>query len=277
MFSRFKIIRPLNLVVIVIAHLLIYYHSFIREEDDFLLLFSFTMACVLTAAAGYVVNDLSDIKADAVNRPKAPLVNGSLTKGQAWIYYFFLLCASVFFANSCQIEVVYLVLGIHLGLFLYAVYFKRLPLIGNLLISLFTGLLFYASTFVLSFPHPILPELIMLSVAVTWVRELVKTAEDQKGDKIAGYKTISTLKGAVFTYQLAAVSSFAFTLAWIVYCSKLVFNSPVWYFGTIILMLSLSGMGVRWMFAREKKYQYSIWVKVLMLICIVMGFYYRNS
>jgi 4-hydroxybenzoate polyprenyltransferase len=274
MLSRFKIIRPINLIVIIVAHLLIYHHSFIREADDFLLLFSFSMACVLTAAAGYVINDLFDMKADAENRPNAPLVNESLTKGQAWIYYFFLLCASIFFANSCNIQIVYLVLGIHTGLGLYAMYLKRFPLIGNFVISIFTGLLFYAASFVLTSPHPIILELVMLSVAVSWVRELVKTAEDQKGDKVAGFRTIAVLKGASFTYKLAAISSFVFTLSWILYCNYQVFSSPVWYIGTIVLMLSLSGMGVRWMYAREKKFQYSTWVKVLMLICIVLGFYY---
>lgn len=181
------------------------------------------LATVLIAAGGYVINDLYDITADKINKPKKRIVDVSISQNQAKLFYFLLTFSGLglgFILTSLMAQPVYFVIFILSAglLYLYAIFFRKYALIGNLVVSSLVGL-----SVVLVAIFELLPVIdasngenqmgafsIFMSVgffafAITLVRELVKDIEDIQGDHVAGFKTLPIILGAQRTAKLSVV------------------------------------------------------------------------
>lgn len=179
--------------------------------------FAFTMLVLSTvciAAAGYVINDYFDIKVDAINKPKRPLVVHKVTRRQSIGLHFILnvigILAGVYVAFSSHILGLALIFPLATGLlWFYSTTYKRQLLTGNILVALLTALVPFL---VVVFELPLLyreylPELkaygLTLNVLTYWVggfsffaflltliREIVKDMEDFEGDAVAGRNSL---------------------------------------------------------------------------------------
>jgi geranylgeranylglycerol-phosphate geranylgeranyltransferase len=161
-------------------------------------------AVAATAAAGNVINDLSDVDIDRINKPGRPLPSGELNERSAKTLYAVLLCTllvMVWFLPAVQ--GVWIAIWAFL-LHLYSVKLKRAYLAGNLLVSIVS-----ASGFLLGalaggrLAAGIVPAGFTLLFVMG--RELVKDSEDMTGDRLCGARTVAVVSGRKAALTAATV------------------------------------------------------------------------
>lgn len=151
----FRLIRPINLLVIALTMygMRIYFIPMIQRNhmndenlnseplDFFLLVFS----TILIAAAGNIINDYFDVKADRINKPEKLIIGQHIKKRWAIVSHWSLNFLA--FSIACYLSWRYKTfwyLFIHLLsinlLWFYSMYFKRRFLIGNVIIAGLTAL-----------------------------------------------------------------------------------------------------------------------------------------
>ena len=138
----FRLIRIWNLLFIVSSMLGIAYYIFENnsfQKIDFSIfdysLYIFTT--LIITAAGNMINDYFDIKADRINKPEQVIVSKYLKK--RWVILFHLILNSIAVLISIYLSLKYnsfLFVFIHLAsmnlLWFYSIYLKRKIIIGNL-------------------------------------------------------------------------------------------------------------------------------------------------
>lgn len=223
MLNYLKILRPKNLIIVAISQILIFWIYLIplsTLSDMFTLhgnlWMYFVLDTVLIAAGGYVINDLMDAQTDAFNKPEKLYVGpDKINMTWGWLYYFLI----VVFGFIIAYYIAYTIDKMHLltiypfavgMLYLYSWSFKRLPLIGNLVVSIFCafvpGIIWYAEFDLIDyyefFPNTfytmimaIFPAYITFAFLSTFVREIIKDIEDLEGDMKSGYNTLPIAVG----------------------------------------------------------------------------------
>lgn len=221
-----KLVRWPNLVFIALAQFLAFdYIVKIPEwvgfslwyEDALLLVFS----TVLIAAAGYMINDYFDIRIDAVNKPDK-LILSKIISRRAMITWHIILNAIaillvVKLAYENQLRLISIQLFCITALVVYSMSFKRKLFIGNLLVGLLIGISvllvgIYEPMFkVLSFEGTYTKLLWLYAIfafLITLIREIVKDAEDMRGDLREGCRTIPIVMGLQKTKQIIYIIYF---------------------------------------------------------------------
>ena len=127
-----RIIRPLNLIIIFFAVLLGYISSEKTINFSDILFF---IPLLFIAAAGYVLNDIIDIKEDKINRPERVLVNKTISKKYAKIFLLILFISSILFSINKPQLLLFAVILIILVI-IYDLFLKSTPLIGNIATAL---------------------------------------------------------------------------------------------------------------------------------------------
>jgi len=186
-FAYIKIIRPLNVLITFFAVVVAILISQKENIDKTIILLS-SLAAAFTAGAGNIINDIYDIETDKISHPNRVLVIGEITKKKAWYLYLALNISSAFIAASLSPMLLVIVFITTILLFIYAAYLKRLPLIGNIVVSLITGLAFIYGGFVSNNPFAaIIPA--VFAFLINLIREIVKDIQDIEGDLKLNYKT----------------------------------------------------------------------------------------
>lgn len=153
-----------------------------------------SMATFLVCAAGNIVNDLVDIEIDRINHPKRVLVKGSLSSKYALILSIIFNISAVILAYSVNKYVAVAAVAAIILLYLYNYYAKKLPVIGNVIIAVLTGLTFITGGISIDFiktwelPGPIIPAIFAFLFHL--VREIIKDIQDIDGDKKAGISSL---------------------------------------------------------------------------------------
>lgn len=163
-------------------------------------------ATVFIAAGGYVLNDYFDTKIDMINRPDKIIVGQKIDKISAMRFYQILTALGVvcglvlaFLLKSFTLAFIFIVVpGL---LWFYSSNYKRQFLVGNLVVSFNTALSVLAVAIAemaslqnlygnLIFQTPI-PKSIycwvggfsLFAFMLTWIREIIKDMEDERGDR----------------------------------------------------------------------------------------------
>jgi 4-hydroxybenzoate polyprenyltransferase len=171
---------------------------------------------VLIAAGGYIVNDLMDQKADTFNKPeKIYIGKGKITPLIGWVYYSIVVLAGLgiayYIADNIDKLHLLTIYPVAVGLLLlYSSHLKRLPLLGNLIVSIFCafvpGIIWYAEhemlNYFVSIPNyrynllmHLFPAYISFAFLSTFVREIIKDIEDMDGDMKSSYQTLPIAAG----------------------------------------------------------------------------------
>ena len=164
------------------------------------------LATVLIAAGGYVINDYFDVKIDRINRPDEVIVTRSISKPAAMRLSMILSGIGI----ACGITVAVVLKSLTIGilfvlipglLWFYSSSYKRLFMIGNLIIALLAGVtpIVVAMTNVAvlqlryetilpytTLVHDIyawLGGFALFAFLLTWIREIIKDMQDQMGDR----------------------------------------------------------------------------------------------
>ena len=250
MIEFFKKIRWVNLVIIiftmyamrflVIKQILMYNNKFLDKDEFFQLQLNewcflmLVLATVFIAAGGYIINDYFDKKIDELNNP---IKKESETEEEekfccrkAMKYYnLFTIFGVVLGVGVSLLINQYMFGGIFLLvaglLWFYSSTYKRIPLLGNLIVAFLSALV---PLLVVIFEAPLLIEkyrdlfiandekdLFMLMYIIlgfsifafmlTLIREIVKDIEDVIGDKAYGKKTLAVAFGNGFATVAAGI------------------------------------------------------------------------
>jgi 4-hydroxybenzoate polyprenyltransferase len=185
--------RPLNLFFVVLAQVLCAVYILDLSIDYRLVLFF--VGSALITAAGYVINDYFDVKADAVNKPSKVYVGRQVSRRKALLFVFTLnfITICLTFVGNLKFIYIYSFIAIF-GLWLYSYILKRTFLIGNLLISCLAGFSIYILSY-LSESNNLLLAFSLFAFITNLIREIIKDAEDIKGDLLLNAKTLPIVLG----------------------------------------------------------------------------------
>ncbi len=238
---------------------------------------------MLIAAAGYIINDYFDTQSDLINKPKRVVVGVTIHRRMALILHAVMnimgVGIGVYLSFYIKLPTLSMVFLIATGLlWFYSTNYKRQFLVGNLAVSLLTGLV---PLMVILFEIPLLNreygELMLRSNAsfgylVAWVgafsffafittliREIIKDAEDFEGDNAYGMKTVPIVLGTRWT-KVALLVLLSGTLGGLVYLllKYIVFSDdPLDYISliyfTVLLALPLIALSIQVILARDKR------------------------
>lgn len=204
------------------------------------MLIVFVMATCCIAASGYVINDIYDVENDkANNRPNAV---AELGIPASWRIYWTIVTLGCIASIAVALRLNELPLlwiypcSVAL-LWAYSKWLKKRPLSGNLLVSLFTGLvpgiLLVAERQALSameVTEPskslwiwlLLTAYLCFAFLSNMAREIIKDIEDSPGDRAMGHRTLPILLGiktskwiaATFVLSVLVLTIFFAVLAW---------------------------------------------------------------
>ncbi len=160
MLALLRTLRPLNLLIVVltmgvleygliapILHTLPFHDPgelpFATSRIDFALLI---LATVLIAAAGNIINDYFDLRADRINKPEKVLIGKKVKRRVAMLTHFALNALALLIAawvswRSGVWTILLLQLFAAAVLWFYSLYLKHRMLLGNLMIALITALI----------------------------------------------------------------------------------------------------------------------------------------
>ena len=180
------------------------------------------LATVLIAAGGYVINDYFDVKIDRINRPDEVIVTRSISKPAAMRLSMILSGIGI----ACGITVAVLLKSLTVGilyvlipglLWFYSSSYKRLFMVGNLIIALLAAVtpIVVAMTNVAvlqlryetilpytTLVHDIyawLGGFALFAFLLTWIREIVKDMQDQMGDRELECHSMPVVWGETWT------------------------------------------------------------------------------
>lgn len=157
---------------------------------------------ILLTGAGNTHNDILDRSTDAINRPCAPLVLGTVSPLAAWAQV--ILCTILILVLSLlrSPTTLFASLAVLTILFCYNRYWKRLPLVGNLAVALLCATPLAWPMLYSGFTVELTP-LISFAFLLTLGREVVKDLEDLPGDIAVGMRTLPTRVGTELATQFS--------------------------------------------------------------------------
>lgn len=211
----FKLVRWFHELAVVLPflglYLIIDYYSRQNNLGCKLSGFNFVLLCFCVQtliAAGCVLNDIVDRNIDKINKPKTHIVDNSFSLKSAKIIFFSLTLIIITISTYISIfmfsEWAYISLSVYILSLLYDFYFKRLPLLGNILMAVLTSfiplvLFFFAKDCIETLHNEKINILIYLYAALPFLiiipRELSLDISDMGGDKACGCKTLPIIIG----------------------------------------------------------------------------------
>ena len=182
-----KIIRPLNCLI---TFMVIIVGGLICSNDSHITV-KLVLAGVIgfiVAAAGNSINDFYDVDVDKINRPDRPLPSGILAPKNVLIFCVVLSLMALTLSLLINIYAFIISIISIILLFLYSYKLKRIPLIGNVIVSLLTALAFiFGGVVVGNVTLAIIPA--VFAFLINLIREVIKDMEDFDGDTRLGIDT----------------------------------------------------------------------------------------
>jgi len=196
------------------------------------------ISTLLIAAAGNIINDYFDVKADRINKPKRLIIGIHIKRRWAMVWHWSFnsvgLCIALYLGYILQNIWIPIVAFVSINLlWFYSIYFKRKAFIGNIFVALLLGFIpFYILIFnygqnlyeiltdSLEFNHlgshyyfeTIILFTSIIAFLLNLIRELVKDIMDIRGDLKLGAKTFPIKYGIKKSkWLIAGISVFVFT------------------------------------------------------------------
>lgn len=304
-----KLFRLPNLLIIAVTQYMMRYfiikpflavNNFELQFSDFHF-FLLVLSTVLIAAGGYAINDYFDTKTDRLNKPSRVVIDKTISRGFAIKIHSALSAIGVligvylsFFIGIPGISIVFILAS---GmLWFYSMTYKKEFLIGNLIVSLLTGVV---PVMVILFELPLLNEVygdIMLKVNANfnyifyWVlgfgffafttnliREIIKDAEDFEGDSAYGMNTIPIVLGIRISKVIISILIVGFLASLVLLLIKFIINTDSGFdyisssYFTFLVVLPSIFIIFKVIFAKSKKDYHlaSLFMKFVMLFGIL--------
>jgi 4-hydroxybenzoate polyprenyltransferase len=268
--ALFRLTRFWNLAIIAFAQ---YFTAFFLFQQRLLVftdfwLFLLVASTVMIAAAGYIINDYYDIKIDLINKPDRVVIGKTITRRYAIFFHTVISVTGVGMGLLINWKVGAVNFVSVFLLWLYSNNLKRLPLIGNLVVSLLTGLSIFLLSFLYEQYLPLVMTYSLFAFFMTLIREIVKDMEDMKGDTTFGCRTLPIVWGIRKTksFLYGTILVFSFLVLWLDYQQLKI----SWIYFIPLLFVPMSILFYQLLKADTKKefYQLSQLCKIIMLLGI---------
>lgn len=160
-------------------------------------------------AAGNVANDLADLDADRINRPRRPLVSGVVSRPAALLIGGLAGGFGLFAAWWVGGAVFLIAVPALAVMLVYSPLLKQRGLAGNLAVAVVASLpLVYGAAAAGYWRAGMVPAAIAALLHLP--REIVKDLEDVAGDRAAGRRTVPIVWGDAAAYAIAAATLILF-------------------------------------------------------------------
>jgi len=230
-----KLLRPINLLIIVFTMIGGAYHLITSNSFQFIRFNAFDFgllifATLLIAGAGNIINDYFDIKADRINKPKKIIIGKYIKKRWAillhWLFNGLAVAISIYLSVKYQ-SLWFVFIYILTGNFLwyYSIKLKKRVFIGNLIIALMTALIpiliiqffkvsnepndafspYHSTTWGVILNYNLLYLLALCAFLTNISREIIKDIQDMKGDQEIRVRSLPMLIGPKKAYWIAAL------------------------------------------------------------------------
>ena len=254
----------------------------------------FAVATILVTASGYIINDIYDIETDRVNKPDKRIIQVHLNKSNAWKIYFSMILTGGLISLYLALQrndlfhwfiypvAVFLLYG-------YSRWFKGVPYMGNILVSLFCaavpGIFFLSEASILkelkikdlsSFLslHGLLLSYVIFAFLTNLYREIVKDLQDEAGDKLANINTAAVYFGKKNTTFIALFISFIISMVISFTFSQTIFSNIPYLFTIqcLLIQLPLSVSIIKLIQAKDDKAfrNVGLWIKLIMINGLIL-------
>jgi len=288
-----RLARPANVLMLGLIHYLLYAYvvqpvSLVADmhacltPDEWLWM---SLACMLVAAGGNVLNEICDQDPDAYNRPEKVIVGEHVSERAAWMLYGALTVMGIGLAlwgsvrlGRWQLASVYVLSAG--ALWFYSKAYKRMLIVGNLVVAFLAFMAVILPSIIeqacTAFRPDAMPWTLFISgyaifaFLTTLVREVIKDLEDAYGDGLTGCRTLPVVYGANVAKGVAVgITLLIMGLLWPV------MNYPEgydWYW-YLMLAVQVPSVGLIWLIikAQEPKdfNRASLLSKVIMLMGVL--------
>ncbi|MFD0762264.1 geranylgeranylglycerol-phosphate geranylgeranyltransferase [Lutibacter aestuarii] len=172
-------------------------------------------AIVFITMAGYIINDIFDLKSDQINKPHKVIVDKHFSTIVAKKFYLFcnvlgIILGVAISLNVQQPSLTFIFLSTSLLLYFYSKNLKSKPLIGNLIVSflivlsILTLAIFDLKSLQITFPFTVILTLCLFAFFLNLAREIIKDIEDINGDYKLNMNTLPILLGSKRARYIAA-------------------------------------------------------------------------
>jgi 4-hydroxybenzoate polyprenyltransferase len=246
-----KLIRYQNLLLLAFMQL-IFRYGFLKHEAVYLFLNDFqygllVLSTLMIAAAGYIINDIMDQETDSENKPFKMVIGKSISESMAYNLYFVLNVTGVgigsYLSNLIQKpKFVLLFILIVSLLYLYATTFKRMLLVGNIIVAFLLGvsiliigvydllpLTFENNQKEMGVYFSLLLDYALFAFIINFIREIVKDMEDVNGDYNQGMNTLPITLGVSRTGKVVFGLGIIVTLILLWYTNTYLMNNHLYY------------------------------------------------
>ncbi|HRG18299.1 MAG TPA: geranylgeranylglycerol-phosphate geranylgeranyltransferase [Flavobacterium lutivivi] len=222
-----KLFRVKNLLMIALMQYIIRY-GFLKLQNVGLALNDWmfallVLATVLIAAAGYVINDVYDIETDEINKPGKNQIGKTISEEMGFNIFIGLNIVALiigFYLSNKIMKTSFLGIFIisSMLLYLYATSWKKIAIVGNLIIALLTAFsvliigmfdiipaIYSENEALMKTLLSILFDYALFAFLVNFLREIVKDIEDINGDYNQGMNTLPILIGTQRTAKISAI------------------------------------------------------------------------
>ncbi|MFN5372528.1 MAG: geranylgeranylglycerol-phosphate geranylgeranyltransferase [Bacteroidia bacterium] len=266
------------------------------------------ISTILIAAAGYIINDYFDTKADRINKPEKVFVGRTISRRWALMLHVLLstagLLPAIYLAWRCgNLKLSLIPLFSVLALWVYSAKLKKQLLAGNLIIAflaalvpVLTALFEFNNGAMLSLEimnlnasetgSTLLKEASVVVVAyalfaflTNLVREIVKDIEDMEGDEVQGARTLPIVLGETQARYIA-MSLVLFSIIILGWILKTLWITELpglfWYLGAAVMLPMIALLVMLWRAQEKKHYSYaSLLCKVVIVTGLFSMFVFR--
>jgi 4-hydroxybenzoate polyprenyltransferase len=226
----FQLIRLKNLVITLFTQIISYFFQSPHITLDHVLKPRFISLCIATmlvAAGGYIINDYLDIKLDLINKPNKVIVGQIISRRWTMFWHSFVNIIALALGVYIGVKVFMAILTATILLWIYSVSLKRKFLVGNLLVSILSSFVIILNyVYDTSLDVNLIIAYSIFAFTLTLLREIIKDAEDIRGDGKFDCETIPIVLGIRKTKSFLFHLAGAFTLGLFVYASLYAVSYP---------------------------------------------------
>ena len=256
------------------------------------------ISLLFIVAGGYVINDYFDVEIDKINKPDKLIVSRVFSENVTKFFYIILtflgllsgLLSSIMISNSKFYLLFAILFLLVCMLYSYSAYYKKKLKVGNLIVSVSVAfavflpwlfeilylsnntLILYAvgDTLMLTLPYVLIYTI--FAFFMTMMREIIKDAEDFKGDLVTRCRTIPIVLGIK---KMNIILGFiVFLLCAVILYYQMVLYYQHSYFALSIMFIIWISLPISIIKLFNKKvdidyHSYSVFLKIIMLLGVL--------
>lgn len=272
-----RLIRYQNLLLLAFMQLVFRYGFFKEKAVYYLTDFQYLLlilSTLLIASAGYIINDIMDQETDNDNKPNRVVIGKGISEAMGYNIYFALNVIGVgigsYLSNVIEKpKFVLLFIIIVSLLYLYATSFKKMLLVGNLIIAFLLAvsiliigiydilpLTSFVDESILKDYFLLLLVFALFAFVINFIREIVKDMEDVNGDYNQGMSTLPIVLGVRRTAKVTFGLGIVVTLILLWFINAYLMDGKLYYvviYGLIFVIAPMIFFLIKMWNAKSKK------------------------